>query len=125
MKKVSLLLLAMALAIPSSGFAQTKSTRGEAYLHFSKARMLAEQGQVNEAINEYKKALELDPNNAAIYSEMAETYLRAQRVRDAVAAAQSAVKADPNNIDGHKILASVYTSMIGDSNPRQPISEDT
>jgi len=128
MKKVLLVLLVVAIALPS--FSQTrpngtKSNRGEAYLHFTKARMLAEQGQLNDAVNEYKKALELDPNNSLIYSEMADTYLRAQRVRDAVGAAQSAIKADPNNIDAHKILASVYTSMLGDSNPNQPISEDT
>src|SRR4051812_17584406 len=93
------LLLVVAFALPS--FAQTpsnstKSTRGEAYLHFAKARLLAEEArklaeqrqpnttQLNQAIDEYKKALELDPNNSLIYSEMAETYLEAQRVQSAV-----------------------------------------
>jgi len=122
------LLVVVAFALPS--FAQApstsaKSTRGEAYLHFTNARMLAEKGQLNEAINEYKKALELDPNNSLIYSEMAETYLQAQRVQLAVSTAQSAVKADPGNIDAHKILASVYTNLIGDSNPNQPATVDT
>src|SRR5215470_9709041 len=124
MKKVLLVLLVFALAVPYLSQAQTKSPRGEAYLHFAKARLAAEQGQYNDAINEYKKALELDPGNASIYSEMADTYLRAQRVREAVAAAQSAIKADPNNIDAHKILASVYTSMLGDASG-QAINQDT
>src|SRR5438552_237912 len=125
MKKALLVLLVVAaFAVPT--FPQTqsnsnKSKRGEAYLHFAKAKMLAEtpqltEGILNQAIAEYKKALELDPNNSLIYSEMADTYLRAQHVRDAVTSAQSAVKADANNIDAHKILASVYTSMIGDAN---------
>src|SRR5262245_44675828 len=110
MKKVSMVLLMM-LAVTIPSFPQaTKSNRTEAYFHFSKARMLAEQGQVNEAINEFKKALDLDPNNSLIYSEMAETYLRAPspRVREAVDAAQKAIKTDPDNADAHKILASVY-----------------
>src|SRR5215831_20605443 len=91
MKKVFLVLLVMALAVPSFSQAQAKSNRGEAYLHFAKARLAAEQGQFNDAISEYKKALDLDQNNASIYAEMADTYLRAQRVREAVSAAQSAI----------------------------------
>jgi tetratricopeptide (TPR) repeat protein len=130
MKKVFLVpLLLVAFAIPS--FSQTpkdspKSGRGEAYLHFAKARMLADSGKVNDAIAEYKKALEGDPDNPAIFAEMADTYLRAQppRVREAVAAAQSAIKLDANNIDAHKILASIYTSMVGDSSGRAA-TEDT
>jgi tetratricopeptide (TPR) repeat protein len=128
MKKVMLVLLLVAFAVPSFPEAwqsPTKSARGEAYMHFTKARMAAEQGQLNEAITEYKKALELDPNNSSIYSEMAETYLQGQRVQLAVSSAQSAVKADPDNIDAHKILASVYTNMIGNANPNQPVTEDT
>src|SRR5215475_2773405 len=124
MKKVFVVLLVSALAVPSFSQAQTKSTRGEAYLHFAKARLAAEQGQFNDAITEYKKALDLDANNASIYAEMADTYLRAQRVREAVSAAQSVIKIDLNNIDAHKILASVYTSMLGDS-AGQPINQDT
>src|SRR5262249_44490587 len=127
MKNVSLvLLLLVALAIPSVAQTQsntTKSIRAEAYLHFAKARLAAEQGQLADAITEYKKALELDANNSQIYSEMAETYLRAQQVRNAVTAAQSAVKADPDNVDGHKILASVYASMLSDANANTPVTE--
>src|SRR5215470_10312387 len=116
MKKVLVVtLLLVAFTVPAFPQSQkdSKSNRGEAYLHFAKARVLAESGKVNEAIAEYKRALELDPDNPSIYAEMADSYLRAQpsRVRDALAAAQNAIKFDPNNIDAHKILASIYTSM--------------
>jgi len=132
MKKVFLVLLLAAFAVTALpvAYAQTNTPsrgRAEAYLHFSKARMLADQGLLNEAVNEYKRALELDPNNSSIYSEMAETYMRSQppRIRDAANAAQKAVEANANNVDAHKILASIYTSMIGDSNSNQPITEET
>src|ERR1051326_1158857 len=79
MKKVLLVtLLLVAFAVPS--FSQTskessKSNKGEAYLHFAKARLLADSGKITDAISEYKKALELDPDNSSIYAEMADTYL--------------------------------------------------
>src|SRR4030095_12263172 len=104
MKKVSMVLLLMlAFTIPSFPQA-TKSNRTEAYFHFYKARMLAAQGQVNDATTQSKKALDLDPKNSQIYSEMAETYLRAQspRIREAVDAAEKAVKADADHVDAHE-----------------------
>ena len=76
-----LLVLVLALEFATSGFAQAKTdSRLEAYYHFSKARLLDDQGQPSQAIDEYKKALELDPNNSEILSEMAESDLRNNRL---------------------------------------------
>ncbi len=51
MKKVLLVtLLFAALAVPSFSQSTKSNSRGEAYLHFAKARMLAESGKVNDAI---------------------------------------------------------------------------
>src|SRR3989442_14709747 len=69
--------------LATTGIAQAKVTsRTEAYYHFSKARMLDDGGQAAQAIEEYKKALDLDPNNSLILSEMAESYLRNNRLRE-------------------------------------------
>ena len=79
-----LLALLLVLTMAVAGLAQSQTNaRSQAYYHFSKARMLDDQGQANQAIDEYKKALELDPNNSLIFSEMAESYLRNNRPRDA------------------------------------------
>ena len=76
-----LLVLLLVFATAISGFAQTAGkTRAEAYYHFSKARLLDDQGQPSQAIEEFKKALDLDPNNSLIYSEMAESYMRNNRL---------------------------------------------
>src|SRR2546425_8762489 len=110
----------------ATGFAQTKANpRTEAYYHFSKARMLDDQGQGSQAIDEYKKALELDPNNSLIFSEMAESYLRNNRLREAVDAAQKAIQADQDNIEGHKLLTTVYLQVIGRASAQQPPSVET
>src|SRR5262249_21428992 len=120
------LVLVVALAFATTGLAQVKTdTRTEAYYHFSKARLLDDQGQSSQAIEEYKKALELDSNNSLIYSEMAESYLRNNRMREAVETAEKAVQVDRDNIEAHKLLSSVYLQIIGRANNQQPPSADT
>jgi tetratricopeptide (TPR) repeat protein len=121
-----LLVLVLAVACATSGFGQAKTnSRTEAYYHFSKARLLDDQGQPAQAIDEYKKALELDPNNSEILSEMAESYLRNNRMREAVDTAQKAIQADRDNIEAHKLLTTIYLQVIGRANAQQPPSAET
>src|SRR5580765_3102398 len=115
-----LLVLLLVFATAISGFAQTTNKRAEAYYHFSKARLLDDQGQSSQAIEEYQKALQDDPNNSLIYSEMAASYLRNNRLREAVDTAQKAIEADRDNIEGHKLLTTVYLQVIGRANAQQP-----
>lgn len=120
------LLVLVLLAASTSGIAEAQTnSRSESYYHFAKAQLLDDQGHTSQAIDEYKKALELDPNNSMIYSEMAETYLKNNRIRDAVETAQKAVKADPDNVEPHKILSNIYVQMIGRSTIQQPPDIDT
>jgi tetratricopeptide (TPR) repeat protein len=85
--------------------------------------MLDEQGQWNQAIDEYKKALETDPDNSLIYSEIAETYWKHNRVREAVEAAEKAVQVDADNVEAHKLLSTVYTNMVGAAGSQQAAAE--
>ena len=101
------------------------NTRAQAYYHFSKARLLDDQGQANQAIDEFKKALELEPNNSLIYSEMAESYARNNKVREAAETANKAIQIDADNIEAHKLLSTIYLQIIGKANAQQPPSVDT
>src|ERR1700756_6080048 len=104
-----LLVVVFALASGTMGFGQAKTnSREEAYYHFSKGRLLDDQGQPAQAVEEYRKALEQDPNNSLIYSEMAASYLRNNRLREAVETAQKSIKADHDNIEAHKLLSTIY-----------------
>jgi tetratricopeptide (TPR) repeat protein len=86
---------------------------------------LDDQGQANQAIDEYKKALELDPNNSLIYSEMAESYLRNNRLRDASDTATKAISLDKDNVEAHKLLSTIYLQIIGRATAQQPPSTET
>ena len=65
------------------------------------------------AIEEYKLALDADPNSKYLNSGLAELYLRTGRVRDAVLAAQDILKTEPNNLEAHKLLGRVYLQSLG------------
>jgi len=118
------LLLVPALAVTAQAQGQT-NPRAQAYYHFSKGRLLDDQGQSTQAIDEYKKALEIDPNNSLIYSEMAESYLRNSRLRDATDAAAKAVQLDRDNIEAHKLLSTIYLQVISRANAQQPPTVET
>src|SRR5499427_579851 len=125
MKKLILVLL-LVLAAAGTGLAQGQTNaRAEAYYHFSKARLLDDEGQAGLAIDEFKKALQLDPDNSLIYSEMAESYVRNNRLREATDMANKAIQIDPDNIEAHKLLTTVYLQIIGRANAQQPPSAET
>ena len=110
----------------TTGLAQSQTnTRTEAYYHFSKARFLDDQGQANQAIDEYKKALEFDPNNSLIFSEMAQSYLRNNRLREAADTAAKAIAIDKDDIEAHKLLTTIYLQAIGRATAQQPPSPET
>jgi tetratricopeptide (TPR) repeat protein len=122
-KFLLVLLLVPAFAATSLAQGQT-NPRAQAYYHFSRGRLLDDQGQTSQAIDEYKKALELDPNNSLIYSEMAESYLRNNRPQQAVDNATKAIQLDRDNVEAHKLLSSVYLQSIGKATAQQPPTVD-
>src|SRR5215467_842261 len=125
-KYLLVLLLVPALAVPGLAQAQGETNaRAQAYYHFSKGRLLDDQGQPSQAIDEFKKALEIDPNNSLIYSEMAESYLRNNRVREATDSATKAVQIDRDNTEAHKLLSTIYLQVISRANAQQPPSVET
>lgn len=123
-KYLLVLLLVPALAVTGLAQGQTNA-RAQAYYHFSRGRLLDDQGQSSQAIDEFKKALELDPNNSLIYSEMAESYLRNNRVREAIDNATKAIQLDRDNVEAHKLLSTIYLQTISRANAQQPPTTET
>jgi Tfp pilus assembly protein PilF len=53
-------------------------------------------GRYSDAVKEFKKALEIHPNDAVIYNKLGICYQRSQRIDDAERAFEAAVKINPN-----------------------------
>jgi tetratricopeptide (TPR) repeat protein len=98
-----------------------KVDRASAYYHYSMAHIYEELVAVygrsdlaNKAIDEYRQAIEADPNSPYLTAGLAELYAKTGRIRDAVLEAQDILKKNPNNLEAHKLLGRIYLRSMGD-----------
>jgi tetratricopeptide (TPR) repeat protein len=116
-------LLTVAFAQTASKPAPTahKVDKSTAYYHYAMAHMYEDQWSVyarsdlaNKAIDEYRLAIEADPESEYLNAGLAELYAKTGRIRDAVQEAQDIIKRDPNNLEAHKLLGRIYLRSLGD-----------
>ncbi len=95
--------------------------RADAYYHYMLAHeyeeMAASYGRpeyATRAIEEYKMALNDDPNSTFLNNGLAELYYRTAHVKDAIEAAQALINKDPNNLEAHKLLGDIYVRSLGE-----------
>ncbi len=98
----------------------TESNRALAYYHLALAAVYQDDAtsdgrsdEVNKAIEEYKLALNADPNSAELADDLADLYFIVSRVHDAEVTARTLLKTSPNDIEAHKLLGRIYLRQIG------------
>jgi tetratricopeptide (TPR) repeat protein len=84
--------------------AQQKQLLGEVKAAFDSGLALAQQGKNEEAIVEFKKALEKDPEQAYIHANLAEALSKTNKLDEALAEYQKAIALKPDD-------AAMYTNM--------------
>jgi len=101
--------------------AATEPNRAQAYYHLALAGVYEDDAisdgrsdEVNKAIEEYKLALNADPNSAELADDLADLYFRVGRVHDAETTARALLKNSPNDIDAHKLLGRLYLRQMGE-----------
>ena len=70
--------------------------------------------EVNRAIEEYKLALNADPDSADLNNGLADLYFRTGRVHEAEVTAHTLLKTSPDDIDAHKLLGRIYLRQLGE-----------
>ena len=91
----------------------------EAYTQFLLAHRLEDDNDVDGAVAAYKRAMALDPRAADIASELADLYMRQNRVAEATATAEQALKIAPSNREAHRVLGTVYASLASGQGQNQ------
>ncbi|MDR3739152.1 MAG: tetratricopeptide repeat protein [Terracidiphilus sp.] len=96
--------------------------RGRAYYHAALAGIYEEQavntGQsefVAQAIDQYKNALNADPNSPALNDALADLYFRVGKSREAESTARNLLKTSPNDLDAHKLLGRIYLRQLSEA----------
>jgi tetratricopeptide (TPR) repeat protein len=95
--------------------------RAAAYYHDGLAHLYEEMAVNNgrpdyaaQAVEEYKLALNADPNSKYLQNGLADLYFKIGRIREAVTAAQDQVKKDPSDLAAHTLLGKVYLRSLND-----------
>ena len=105
----------------SAGPVQAQSTveppgfedRAEAYYAFVLGRSLEGTGDVDGAVDAYRRAAALDPGASGIWAELAALYARRNQPDSAIEAANEALDRDADDMDAHRILGLVYAARAG------------
>src|SRR3954464_13482579 len=73
--------------------------------HNARGIELADRGWLDEAIKEFKKAIELDPNSAHPHDNLATVHAEKKNYRDALAEYLTALRLEPDSATAHYNLA--------------------
>src|SRR5262245_22137658 len=119
--KVLSLALVVCLAAPaaakagqggrSAAPAQPADPVAEAYSQFLLGHRLEDEDNIDGAIAAYKRAMTLDPQAAEIVAELADLYMRQNRMQEALTTAEQALKVSESNRQAHRVLGTIYATL--------------
>jgi tetratricopeptide (TPR) repeat protein len=101
--------------------AAKEPNRAQAYYHLALAAVYEDDAiseghsdEVNQAIEQYKLALNADPGSAELSDDLAGLYFRVGRVHDAEAMARALLKNSPGDMEAHRLLGRIYLRQLGE-----------
>jgi tetratricopeptide (TPR) repeat protein len=114
---------AYAQSQPAPAPDKAAADKGGAYYHYSLGHLYAEMAGsygrsgdfFNKAIENYRLAMREDPSATFIGEELSDLYIQSGRLREAVTEAEAALKQNPDDLNARRVLARIYTRMIGDA----------
>src|SRR5271165_7066186 len=76
--------------------------------HCNLGLALFQKGQLDDALAQYEKAVEIDPNNAAAHINLGNAFFQKQQLDEAVAQFQKAVEINPNDAEAQYDLGNAF-----------------
>ena len=125
----ALLFAAHTMVAQAPAAAKTPSAtpdRASAYYHYGLAHLYEDMAvnagrsdYATQAVEQYKLALDADPDSHFLQDGLADLYFKIGRIREAVTAAQDQVNKSPDDIEAHTLLGKVYLRSLGDMQSAQ------
>jgi tetratricopeptide (TPR) repeat protein len=95
--------------------------RAASYYHYGLAHLYEDMAvnagrsdYATQAVEQYKLALDADPNSPLLQDGLADLYFKIGRIREAVTAAQDQIVKNPDDVAAHTLLGKVYLRSLGD-----------
>jgi tetratricopeptide (TPR) repeat protein len=119
-----LFLAATAFGQENSGASKPAAAADKAasYYNYSLGHLYAELAGASgnrelftKAVDSYRAAMKADPGATFIAEELSDLYIQSGRLREAVTEAEDALKQNPDDLNSRRLLARIYTRLIGDS----------
>lgn len=111
----------LALASVAAAPAQKTPDHAASYYHYALAHLYEDMAvnagrsdYATQAVEQYKLALNADPNSRMLQDGLADLYFKIGRIREAVTAAQDQIAKDPDDVDAHTLLGKIYLRSLGD-----------
>jgi len=98
------------LSINTKAFAFDKKASAS-LSHYIMAAMYEQLGDIDTAIQEYKKALKTDNKSSIIHINLAALYIKKNEILKAIEELNLTVKLEPEAVEPHAILALLYSSQ--------------
>ncbi len=107
---------------PAASPAPASDEKATAYYDYSLGHLYSELAAAygnrgdyfNKAVESYRAALKADPSATFIAEELSDLYIQSGRLREAVTEAEDQLKENPNDLNARRLLARIYTRLIGD-----------
>jgi tetratricopeptide (TPR) repeat protein len=120
-----------AASTASGASGSAEDSRAAAYYHYSLGHLYAEMAGAfgnrgeyfDKAAENFRLALKDDPGATFIAEELSDLYIQSGRLRDAVIEAEDLLKQNPNDVNDRRILARIYSRLIGE--PQQSRIDET
>ena len=88
----------------------TPTLSSKAYAHYSTGMIYDNEGKTSEAIEEYQKAIQLDPNAAPLYYRLGASLIKSGQLDSAIAALEKAKNVDKEAVSyTHLTLPTIYS----------------
>lgn len=116
----------LSVAVAATKAPTAAPDRASSYYHYGLAHLYEDMAvnagrsdYATQAVEQYKLALDADPNSPLLQDGLANLYFKIGRIREAVTAAQDQVSKNPNDVEAHSLLGKVYLRSLGDMQSQQ------